>query len=982
MSTLASNLHASRYAPRWDAIQAICADLNLELQPTIKDGTMLGGASARLQLCDWEDPTIGGGIWYDGALEETQRLFAVAHELGHYSLHRGEGVALHPPCDAHAIDERGDSALALRADAIPNNRVEGYTPRARRELEANAFAAELLAPCSEVRRLFLASPACTISVIAAHFGISDMLAQRRLVESVLCADLPAMPAPATHLSVEEPAGATVNTGQDYALAAHMLLDRLDPSQRAAATAQGPALVVAGPGAGKTATLVGHVAYLVGKRSAQPEHVLALTFSNRAAGEMRERLMAAGLPGERMPVLTIHAFAASLLREYAARVPVGPDELPLRADFRILDATDAFLLLEELLPDLNLHYYRSLAMPTRHLRDLDQDFSQARNQLWTPADYLKQVEAMPLAPAQIDDDGAGETGTGSRKTRKKPPQKPPAGTFTREQIARARERANAYVIWDRALRQRSVMDYGSLILRTVELLRSDAAALAEVQLRYPHVLVDEFQDTNVAAWELLALVAGVAGAGLWVVGDRNQAIYRWRGASPRNLRRLVERYPALTIVPLDRNYRSTPNLVQLGVSLAAGMAEPHPQPCAPLLRGAGEPASQTFLHAGSSVDEGADVNLRAALAPGALTAARQALTPGRPDILRREDFADADHERAGIAEAIRWLHAQGYAYGDQAILYRTRKQVAQMAHALTEQGIPVAEVGNLFAQEAVKDTLTFLALAAGPDGRALLRANQLLPAFGVAAIPTTELRRALRLLADKRLPLPWALLKPETHALLCEAGVGEVSCQSLAVLAQAANDAGPSYGAIFTYQSMDKAPPSHISEALVSFLLRPAGYAWRLARIADGDQCGIGESRVEVRSARLALAALGELAGIALRFDIRWTSEPGFRARLIKATRHKRRSRPMPETPDTAQHASFTAPAADAAPAGEADSLADVAIAQPAISDAATDMVNPVACFLHYIDALRGSDGEPTIATGADDAVRILTLHGSKGLEFP
>ena len=929
----------------WLAIQALCDALNLETLPTSKDGAMLGGASARLQLCDWQDVSLGGAIWYAGDLDATHRLFAVAHELGHFALHRGEGVALHPPCDAQALDEHANSE-ALLTDAIPNNRVEVYTPRARRELEANAFAAELLAPRAEVRRLFLASASCDTAALAAHFGISTVLTRQRLVESVLCANVH----PDEESPVVEQVDAPANSDDDFALAAQKLLDRLDPSQQAAATAHAPALVVAGPGAGKTATLVGRVAYLVGEQGAQPEHVLALTFSNRAAGEMRERLLAAGLPGERVPALTIHAFAASLLREYAACVPVAPDEPPLGADFRILDTTDAYLLLEELLPDLKLHYYRSLAQPTVHLPTLNQDFSQARNQLWTPEQYLRQVEAMPLTPEKPADGAAG-------KAKQQQKQYLLPGTFSRKQIAQARERANAYAVWDRALRQRNLVDYGGLILRAVELLRADAAARTEVQARYPHVLVDEFQDTNLAAWELLALVAGESGAGLWVVGDRNQAIYRWRGASPRNLRRLVERYPALTIVTLDRNYRSTPAIVQLGAALATQMA--------------GQPLA----------DGQGNGRLQDALLPGALQAVREPRSAGQSSLLKQEDFADAEHERLGIAEAVRRLRVQGYPYGDQAILCRTRKQVAQVAQALTDQDIPVSEVSNLFAQEAVKDTLTFLALAAGPDGRALLRANALAPAFGAAPIPTGELRRALRLLAERRLPLPWALLQDETRCLLREAGVGETSCRSLKTLAQAANDARTAYGAIFVHRQRDAAAPSRIADALANFLLQPGGYAWRLAHRADGmdTQRSAGDQGAAIREARLALAALGELAGIALHFDIRWANEPGFRARLIRATRHKRRQYAASGTPGEELQTSSSADT----PAG--DTQADVASATSAlvaVAGDASEMVNPVACFLRYVDALRSTDGAPTVAAGDADAVRILTLHGSKGLEFP
>ncbi|MGZ3715933.1 MAG: UvrD-helicase domain-containing protein, partial [Ktedonobacterales bacterium] len=499
----------------------LCDKLDLEHKIAPADGVMLGGAYSRLQLWAWDQPEIGGIIWLRDDLDAETRLFAIAHELGHYMLHRGEGINLHPTCEQHEINQQADPA-DLRTE---DRRVEEYTPRARRELEANAFAAELLAPRAHVRRLFAAGRDVDATRLAAYFGISQTLAQRRLIDALLSPTRPA-----EHAAALE---ATDTTGTRNGSEHIGLIDRLDLSQREAARASGPALIVAGPGTGKTATLVGRAAHLIRERNIPPERMLALTFSNRAAGEMRERLVRSGLPGERIPVMTIHAFAVSLLREYASRVPHAADEAELKPEFRILDEADAFLLMEELLAKLPLHYYRSLGSPTVHIHTLRTDFSRARDSLLTPADYLALVEAMPLAPSAPD--GSGTHGTDTPATtngkQKKGAKHPPAGTFTAEHIAKARERAAAYAVWDRELRQRGLVDFGGLIQRAVELLRADSVALADVRDRYREILVDEFQDTNRAAAELLLLVAGKSGNRLWVVGDHNQSIYRFRGASP-------------------------------------------------------------------------------------------------------------------------------------------------------------------------------------------------------------------------------------------------------------------------------------------------------------------------------------------------------------------------------------------------------------------------------------------------------------------
>ncbi|HEY7848650.1 MAG TPA: UvrD-helicase domain-containing protein, partial [Ktedonobacterales bacterium] len=527
--------HGSHVTPAPVLIERLCDALSLELAVTPGSGVMLGGAYSRLQLWDCARPESGGIIWLRDDLDHETRVFAIAHEIGHCMLHRGEGIDVRPACDERAVDQRADAG-ELRTEA---HRVEEYTPRAQRELEANAFAAELLAPRAEVRRLYTRVRDLDAPQLAARDGISRTLAHRRLVDAIL---VPTVPHGVNPPDPSQPAGSAdarmippVEPIDPRAL--RDLLDHLDPLQREAACAAGPALVVAGPGSGKTATLVGRAAYLVGQRDIPPERLLALTFSNRAAAEMRERFAASGLPGERMHVMTTHAFAAALLREYASRAPHGGDEAELTPDFRILDEANAFLLMEELLATLPLRHYRSLGNPTAHLRALLADFSHARDGLLSPTAYRAMVEAMPLAPATPN--GASEASAvapGHSRGGKAGKLRPPDGMYTAEQIAKARERAEAYRVWDRALRQRGLVDFGGLIQRAVELLQNAPEVLDDVRGRFPQLLVDEFQDTNYAAAELLMRIAGVSGSGLWVVGDRHQSIYRFRGASPGNLAR--------------------------------------------------------------------------------------------------------------------------------------------------------------------------------------------------------------------------------------------------------------------------------------------------------------------------------------------------------------------------------------------------------------------------------------------------------------
>lgn len=919
---------------RADALIArLCQELQLEVTPAAPDGTMLGGAYARLQLDDADAPEDGGLVWVRNNLALERRAFAVAHELGHFVLHRGERVALHRQCDETQVDESADAA-GLR---VQDHQVEEYSKHARRELEANAFAAELLAPRAIVRRLFASERGTDTAELAARLGITDTLARRRLLDAVLAPF--AVPAPSTPTQPPNAAGG------DEAGAPLALLDALDPFQRDAARAAGPALVVAGPGTGKTATLVGRAAYLLAERSYQPEQVLALTFSNRAAGEMRERLTQAGLPGERMPVMTLHAFAATLLREYAPRVPHGQDEPPLRADFRILDAADSFLLMEDLLAELPLHYYRSLGNPTRHLRTLLSDFSQARDALLTPEQYLALVEGMPeLSPDHSSAPMAGQRGrhaNGAKVANGSGQERAAPAGYTREEIARARERALAYGIWVRTLRRRGMLDFGGLIQRAVELLRENTAVRADVRGRYAEILVDEFQDTNRAAGELLMLLANDDGAGLWVVGDRNQSVYRWRGASPSTLTRLTARYPALRVYTLRRCYRSVPEIVRLGSDVAASMAA--------LAWRAADDASRGDAKPGDADLSRASAALERALAPVALEAVRGDGLAA--PVLVGEGFSCDAHERAGLAEAIRRRRRAGVAFREQAVLCRTRKQVGQVAGALEAEGIPVGQLGGFFERTEVKDALALLALAAGPDARGVLRSDALAAGPGEGTLKPRELALAVRILARARRPLPAALA--ELDAL--------PGSESLSVsVRQALKELGRNA------QSVRYSP--QVNAALASYLLRPRGYAWRLLRIATGEDTQAG---MTAGDARIALAALGELIRLVARFDLRWSTDEDFQRSLKRSVRH----RSAAVRPPVAR-----ADAVEGAPGGDfVSESATTEALEPSEGDDAT--APAVRCFLHYLSALRSAEAELALPAGDEDALNVLTLHASKGLEF-
>lgn len=953
-------------------VRHICIQVGLEYSVCERRDLALGGAHASLCLLDGRDPEQGGMIYVAKDLTPEQSAFAVAHELGHLMLHRGEAVPQHATCDDSEVNE-----YTRPADADGHyERVEEYTPRARREFEANAFAAELLVPRAAARRFF-ASGKCSIEELAATAGITPTLAKQRRLDAVLTS------ASDEQLEQLPAAGDALADGS-----AADRLTKLNPSQWAAATAEAPALVLAGPGTGKTATLVGRVAYLL-QGQALPEQILALTFSNEAAGEMRERLLALGPAGDRVQVLTIHAFAATLLRAYSSQVPCGPEEPSLKPTFRILDGADELLLLHDLADSLGLRHYRSFSDPVRALNRLAGSFSRARDELHSPADYAALVATM-VASADASTDASADsahgleqdaTAMGSGRT----PTPTPSNrmSFTPSQIARATERAHAYARWTSELRQRDLLDYGSLIQLAVLLLQQRPEVLNDVRSKYAHVLVDEYQDTNRAAAELLMLLAGAEGRSLWVVGDPNQSVYRWRGASPQNLPRLTERYPQLTIRTLRECYRSVPALVEVASAIATRLGHEHGASTAD--RGDG-PSAVPLSPLARAQGETTPVAVRAASAT--------------PALYRETRFTTARHEGEGIARQIRGFTASGYTLHQQAILCRTRKQAARLRAALDEAGIPVAEASGFFSRREVRVALALVSLAAkqGPEG--LLCAPELLT--GITDLNTDERTTITRLivkLAQAREPFPGALMSRERlGAWLKECG--SQTPRLLSALNTLGNEAGTLY-----YSG------GAISWHLANFLMRPGGIAARLLARADEPHPASSHpasshpanwpDTLSPAAARAALGALGELVALAARFDTRWDNEPGFKQRLLRATSQATRE-PADETDEREPIATKATKATSATPRANQwqehgvprsdtqGELLDADVVQPSLEVRGNPTKTAVAgearrrprCFLQYLRALVASDAELPVPSGEADAVRVLTLHRSKGLEFP
>jgi DNA helicase-2/ATP-dependent DNA helicase PcrA len=295
-----------------------------------------------------------------------------------------------------------------------------------------------------------------------------------------------------------------------------LLDDLNPAQRAAVEIlEGPALVLAGPGSGKTRVLTYRIAYLVKECSIDPYNVMAVTFTNKAAREMRGRLER--LIGEqrlrRLTIGTFHAICARLLRRESQAINSGPEgsgPKGLPSNFVIYDRDDQLSLIRQALRELDLDdkMYRPVA--------IQGTISKAKRSL--------------LAPGEYD---------------------PP--TYWHEVAARVYDR------YQQLLRANSALDFDDLLMLAVRLLREHEETLQKYQRRYLHVLVDEFQDTDSAQYRLVQMLTAMR-KNLFVVGDEDQSIYGWRGADFRNIRRFRRDFAEAQVVLLEQNYRSTQNIL--------------------------------------------------------------------------------------------------------------------------------------------------------------------------------------------------------------------------------------------------------------------------------------------------------------------------------------------------------------------------------------------------------------------------------------
>jgi DNA helicase-2/ATP-dependent DNA helicase PcrA len=499
--------------------------------------------------------------------------------------------------------------------------------------------------------------------------------------------------------------ASARPGPDDAAA--RILEGLNPAQIDAVTHdQGPLLIVAGAGTGKTTVLTRRIAYLIATRRARPEEILALTFTDKAALEMEVRvdvLVPYGYADVR--IQTFHAFGDWLLREHAL-------ELGLTPAFRVLNRAEQVLFLRARLFELPLEHFRPLGDPTRHLQALTGLFGRAKDEDVAPEAYLAHAAGLAAEAAAHPDDAE-----------------------RRDLAARTLELARTYAAYRDLMVREGFIDFGDQIFLALRLLRERPYVLANYRKRFRYVLVDEFQDTNHAQFELVKLLVG-GHRNVTVVGDDDQAIFRFRGASMSNILGFDAAYPDARRVVLLRNYRSGQRLLDSAYRLIR-----HNDP--------------DRLEVARSIDK----RLVAAAGPGV-----------DPD---HQSYETVTQEADTVARRIEAeVEAGRRAYKDFAILVRANADADPFLRALNMRGIPWTFSGNqgLYGRPEVRLCIAFLRVIARPDDSVSLYH---LAASWLFAVPPVDLARC-GAHADRRNRWLFDVLRgldetPELRAALSDEG---------------------------------------------------------------------------------------------------------------------------------------------------------------------------------------------------------------------
>jgi DNA helicase-2/ATP-dependent DNA helicase PcrA len=435
-----------------------------------------------------------------------------------------------------------------------------------------------------------------------------------------------------------------------------LLEGLNEEQREAVVhAGGPLLIIAGAGSGKTRVLTHRIGYLLAARGVQPGQILAITFTNKAAAEMRERVSDLVGPRARaMWVMTFHSACVRILRREA-------DKVGMKSTFSIYDAADSQRLMSMVIRDMDLDTKRY------NPRTFSHQVSNLKNELIDEETYAARVGSEPSAEN-------------------------PGGTHTERLLAQA------YTAYQRRLRQANALDFDDIIMLTVHMFQAFPDVAEHYRRRFRHVMVDEYQDTNHAQYQLIRELVGegadraehsVEPSELVVVGDADQSIYAFRGATIRNIVEFEEDYPDARTILLERNYRSTQTILSAANAVIS--------------RNESRRKKNLWTDSGS----------------------------GAPIV---GYVGDNEHDEASfVARSIDKLgDDHGVKPGDVAVFYRTNAQSRALEEVFVRVGLPYKVVGGtrFYERREVKDALAYLRVLSNPADTVNLRRILNVPKRGI------------------------------------------------------------------------------------------------------------------------------------------------------------------------------------------------------------------------------------------------------------
>jgi DNA helicase-2/ATP-dependent DNA helicase PcrA len=332
-----------------------------------------------------------------------------------------------------------------------------------------------------------------------------------------------------------------------------ILQNLNEEQRKAVEhGDGPLLIVAGAGTGKTTVITKRIAHIIKQDRAKPEEILALTFTEKAATEMEERVVDLLSYGYfDLWISTFHSFAEKILREDGL-------EIGLPADFKLLNEFDQYILFKKNMDKFELDHYKPLGNPTKFIKTLLSHFSRAKDEDITPEQYLQYADEL-----QQNLDTCLSGGSGRGKVLNITGFQDSNGEFSQEiaeqEVKRISEIANAYHVYQNLMLENNALDFGDLIIYCLKLFRERPGVLEKYRERFKYILLDEFQDTNWSQYELIKMLAEPKN-NLVASLDDDQSIYKFRGASTSNVQQFIKDYPEAEPVFLIKNYRNGQNIL--------------------------------------------------------------------------------------------------------------------------------------------------------------------------------------------------------------------------------------------------------------------------------------------------------------------------------------------------------------------------------------------------------------------------------------